>query len=309
MDLKLLGANWNQFGEVDPLWAILMRPDCKEGRWDRHEFFAQGQSDVSCALEAVGWQQIVLRQRRALDFGCGVGRLTQALACYFEEVDGVDIAPSMIRRANRYNPYGERCRFHVNERDELSLFGDGQFDFVLSLIVLQHMRPEYAKKYIAEFLRVLAPGGALVFQMPSHRSQVPLEEHYEPLSLRWQRRAKRRIRTTLKAISSRFTRQPNARSDEMFALVPRIHQQLDPVLEWEDANASEFDDPADDSRYGGGVATRQRMTVAAPVAELYTIERRQMQAYLKRLGGRVLDVQQRSACGPYVHSFTYIVTK
>jgi SAM-dependent methyltransferase len=38
---------------------------------------------------------------------------------------------------------------------------------ILSWITLQHMRPRYARRYISEFLRVLAPGGLLVFQYPS----------------------------------------------------------------------------------------------------------------------------------------------
>jgi SAM-dependent methyltransferase len=55
----------------------------------------------------------------------------------------------------------------LNERDDLSLFDDQSFDFVLSVIVLQHMPPELAKKYIAEFVRVLRSGGLAYFQIPS----------------------------------------------------------------------------------------------------------------------------------------------
>src|SRR6185436_3396874 len=38
--------------------------------------------------------------------------------------------------------------------------------FIYSRLVLQHMEARYAKAYIAEFMRILAPGGALVFQLP-----------------------------------------------------------------------------------------------------------------------------------------------
>jgi len=38
---------------------------------------------------------------RALDFGCGLGRLTQPLAERFDEAVGVDIAASMIEGARR----------------------------------------------------------------------------------------------------------------------------------------------------------------------------------------------------------------
>ncbi|MGB2888943.1 MAG: class I SAM-dependent methyltransferase, partial [Candidatus Acidiferrales bacterium] len=48
------------------------------------------------------------------------------------------------------------------------------FDFIYSSFTLQHMAPRYAKGYLREFMRVLAPGGVLVFNLPSepagHRS-------------------------------------------------------------------------------------------------------------------------------------------
>ena len=103
---------------------------------------------------------------RALDFGCGIGRLTQALAGHFENAVGVDIAPAMIQAAKDQNRAPGRCEYLVNGRPDLSLFADAEFDFVFSTIVLQHVRTEYAERYIAEFLRVLRPGGLAVFQVP-----------------------------------------------------------------------------------------------------------------------------------------------
>src|SRR5262249_36530770 len=38
---------------------------------------------------------------------------------------------------------------------------------ICTYLVLQHMRPEYSTSYLREFLRVLAPGGVLVFQLPA----------------------------------------------------------------------------------------------------------------------------------------------
>ncbi|HEX8929982.1 MAG TPA: class I SAM-dependent methyltransferase, partial [Actinomycetota bacterium] len=45
---------------------------------------------------------------------------------------------------------------------DLAIFGDDRFDLVCSLLVLQHVRPGYARAYLREFLRVLRPGGVLV---------------------------------------------------------------------------------------------------------------------------------------------------
>lgn len=107
--------------------------------------------------------------RSALDFGCGIGRLTQALAEGFERVVGVDIAPAMIEKAREANRFKEKCEYVVNSRDDLRMFGNGSFDFVISRIVLQHLPNALAESYLREFVRVLGAGGILVVQIPARR--------------------------------------------------------------------------------------------------------------------------------------------
>ncbi|MDQ2724615.1 MAG: class I SAM-dependent methyltransferase, partial [Actinomycetota bacterium] len=92
--------------------------------------------------------------------------LTQALCEHFDRCDGVDIAPSMIERAQGWNRHGSRCSYHLNTSADLADFPDGAFDVVFCYLVLQHMEPELAKGYVAEFMRLLAPGGVAVFQVP-----------------------------------------------------------------------------------------------------------------------------------------------
>jgi len=111
-------------------------------------------------------------QGRALDFGCGVGRLTQALSPHFKNVVGVDVADSMIERAKNFNRHGDRCRYVVNAAANLGQFESGSFDFIYCHVVLQHMKPEYATCYIAEFMRLLARGGIAVFDIPAENIEV-----------------------------------------------------------------------------------------------------------------------------------------
>jgi ubiquinone/menaquinone biosynthesis C-methylase UbiE len=108
-----------------------------------------------------------------MDFGCGVGRLTQALCDKFDQVTGVDISSSMIERARSYNRHGEACRYRVNTAPDLSLFDDAVFDFVYTDKVLQHIPPEVSERYIAEFFRILKPGGMALFQIPSGKRYKP----------------------------------------------------------------------------------------------------------------------------------------
>jgi ubiquinone/menaquinone biosynthesis C-methylase UbiE len=167
LNLKALRKHWDLFASRDPLWAILTHPDRKGSRWDTREFFETGVWEIGRSLEQVTALHPSLRKLRALDFGCGVGRLTQPLAQHFEQAYGVDISPSMIQQANDYNQRGARCQYVLNERSDLHVFPDQHFDFIYSNITLQHMPPRYSRRYIAEFMRVLAPGGALLFQLPS----------------------------------------------------------------------------------------------------------------------------------------------
>jgi SAM-dependent methyltransferase len=174
MELKDLQRTWDEFGKRDAFWAILNHADKKNGRWRREEFFETGREEIEQVLAGAAVRLPGARRGVALDFGCGVGRLTQALCRHFSRCHGVDIAASMIELARQYNQFGDRCRYHVNTRNDLRLFGNDTFDFIYTSLVLQHMSPAHARRYMEEFLRVLAPGGLLVFQIPSEVAITPL---------------------------------------------------------------------------------------------------------------------------------------
>jgi SAM-dependent methyltransferase len=165
-----LRRHWERLGRRDPYWAVLTDPRKQGGRWDIDEFFGSGVVEIDDVLQRAARLGFADLRRRALDFGCGVGRLTQAMARHFERCDGVDISESMLRAARQHNRWPNRCHYHLNPSSDLGLFADESFDFVYSTLVLQHMEPQYSTGYMREFLRVLAPDGLLVFQIPSQRS-------------------------------------------------------------------------------------------------------------------------------------------
>lgn len=181
--LEELERHWNAWGEEDPFWAILSVPELRGNRWDVERFFATGVTEVDAVVRRLDVLGPQVRRRRALDFGCGVGRVTQALADRFEECDGVDIATSMVALARRLNRHGPRCRYHLNTQPHLGLFDDATFDFVYSNIVLQHMQPALSTNYLREFVRVLVPGGVAAFQLPSELAEgaaAPTDAAPEP---------------------------------------------------------------------------------------------------------------------------------
>jgi len=174
-DLSEIQKNWDDLGRRDALGVIKTGTskegggwESKEGgKWNTRDFFQTGIEEVDALIKQIDQLNLKLAHKKALDFGCGVGRVTQALSKYFDTVDGVDIAPSMIELANSYNKGENRVRFYVNDKDSLEIFKDNTFDFIYSVEVLQHMHPRYQEKYLKELLRVLSPEGLLVFELPS----------------------------------------------------------------------------------------------------------------------------------------------
>ena len=78
----------------------------------------------------------------------------------------------MLAEARRLDRSGGRCRFVLNTEPDLAFLADGSVDLVYSSLVLQHLPPGYARRYLAEFARVLAPGGAAVFQVVTGRART-----------------------------------------------------------------------------------------------------------------------------------------
>ncbi|MBN1609662.1 MAG: class I SAM-dependent methyltransferase, partial [Polyangiaceae bacterium] len=167
MQIEELRRHWDSFGRKDPLWAILTVPGKRGGQWDVGEFFTMGVTEIEGVRKYLDNTVPGYRTGLALDFGCGVGRLTQALCSLFDRCIGVDIAESMVALANRFNLYGDRCEYRVNTEPDLRLFANRTFDFIYSNIVLQHMEPRYSCTYMREFVRLIAPGGYALFQVPA----------------------------------------------------------------------------------------------------------------------------------------------
>ena len=168
MDIKQLQRNFESLASEDPLWTVLSDNSKRGGHWDVEDFYATGEpmiADLGKRLERVG---LSFQGTSAIDFGCGVGRLTFPLGKRFNQCYGVDISPSMIDYAQSEGGRGQNCQFIINASDRLDSFESERIDFIYTAMALQHIAPRYTLRYLQEFSRVLRKGGILAFQLPSH---------------------------------------------------------------------------------------------------------------------------------------------
>src|SRR6266568_682458 len=153
-------------------WNIAARENAKtaimsgQSNWDDADFFASGddwlRGDFEFFSKCVGSRGLVqLSGKYALDFGCGIGRMTRALSRHYERVIGIDISDEMIGRAISAND-NQNIEYRVVDRLPLDL-NAGPFELVFSTIVIQHISPPHNKDYAKGLMQLVTPGGLILF--------------------------------------------------------------------------------------------------------------------------------------------------
>jgi SAM-dependent methyltransferase len=119
---------------------------------------------------------------RALDLGCGDGRLSGELRA--ESLTLADVSVVALERAARRLPGAERAEL---DPDAPLPFPDSSFDLVLVAETIEHVRD--VQLLVSELRRVLVPEGALAVTTPAHSRRTGLgvvargfESRFDPLS-------------------------------------------------------------------------------------------------------------------------------
>ncbi|MBR7621761.1 class I SAM-dependent methyltransferase [Phenylobacterium sp. 20VBR1] len=166
--LRDTDADWQELGATQPYWGVLTHPSYRtENLTDDAlaQFFGSGVDHVDRLVAQFQRLYGVAPQGRALDFGCGAGRLTEAMAAYAGETIGYDISPGMLNEARKRG-----VATYVGELPA------GPFGWINSFIVLQHIPPERGMALIEDLLERLSPGGLLSLQLTVWRDA----RHDEP---------------------------------------------------------------------------------------------------------------------------------
>jgi SAM-dependent methyltransferase len=169
--LRKMRSDWNDRASEDAYYYAAF---CRRNQEDR-EFFQTG-------AEVVAWLEDEMRRlegapgtRRALEIGCGPGRLMRPLSAHFAEIHGVDVSDRMIQHAARNLAGVPHARVHATSGADLSPFADGYFDFVYSYAVFQHIPSrDVVIRYLREASRVLKVNGILSCQ--ANGQSRPVEE-------------------------------------------------------------------------------------------------------------------------------------
>ena len=154
---------WEKFGREEPYFGVLAEERFTAGKiaGNRDYFFASGRWTVSQVIKRFEKHFGSLGDERALDHGCGVGRLSLPLAERFHEVVALDVSRSMLAEAdaNAIRFGATNVRF-VPADDALSE-APGEFDFVNSYMTLQHIRVRRGLRILSRLISKVRPGGGI----------------------------------------------------------------------------------------------------------------------------------------------------
>lgn len=160
---------WEDFGAKDPYFGVVSEEKFRSDsltKDNKEAFFASGIVHVEKVFSAIKRHfDPEFSPRKAIDFGCGVGRILIPLAQRCDSVVGIDVSPSMLTEA-RKNCDENRIK-NVRFYEDLAEFESSPecFDMVHTYIVLQHIPTKAGQKNISALINLLNAGGIGVIQL------------------------------------------------------------------------------------------------------------------------------------------------
>ncbi len=155
--------DWEKLGATDPYWAVLTDESFHKDSLSPAniaQFFLRGEHDVASVFAAI--EKCItsgFRPVRALDFGCGVGRLVIPMSRLCGQVVGVDVSDAMLAEARKNAERADVTNAEFVKGDDALSKVEGKFDFVHSYIVLQHIPVSRGEAITRRLLDRLEPGG------------------------------------------------------------------------------------------------------------------------------------------------------
>ncbi len=167
---------WDARAEENALFYIDNRLDYRAP--SDADFWAHGEASLESLLDAVGAR--IERGDDVVEIGCGVGRMTHAIARRAGTVRAIDVSPKMLEQARERGRALENVDWVLGDGVSLDGIDDTSADACVSHVVFQHIPdPETTLGYVREIGRVLRPGGWAAFQISNdptiHRKRTGRE--------------------------------------------------------------------------------------------------------------------------------------
>lgn len=157
---------WNARAREDPFYFVDSRQHYRDPDPDH---FWDAAPLLDYLLDGLGVD--VTPSDILLEIGCGIGRMTRALAARASEVIALDVSDEMLGRARALNPALGNVRWILGDGESLAGIPDESVDGCVSTVVFQHIPdPEITLGYIREVGRVLRAGGWAALQVSNNPS-------------------------------------------------------------------------------------------------------------------------------------------
>ncbi|OQA24040.1 MAG: putative methyltransferase [Verrucomicrobia bacterium ADurb.Bin345] len=133
-------------------------------KWETYDWSKAGEEWT----ESEAWKQALVTDVMAkhiqpsgtiLEIGPGAGRWTEFLQKRAGRLLLADLSPKCIELCRERFSECSNIEYHVTDGSRLEFIRDGSVDSIWSFDVFVHIGPPETEKYIAEFARILKPGG------------------------------------------------------------------------------------------------------------------------------------------------------
>lgn len=160
---------WEHFGESSPYFGVQTLKGLEGndvGDSAKGRFFDSGEEYVSRVWRVVESHfDSNFKPQNALDFGCGVGRVLLPIAKRSESATGADISKAMLAEAEKNLSATAATNVTLVNTSEKLAELEGEYDFVHSFVVFQHIDPKLGVLNFEKLLGLLANGGIGVLQL------------------------------------------------------------------------------------------------------------------------------------------------
>lgn len=202
--------DWENFAKQDPYFSVCTNEKYRSAKINdeaKKAFFESGSVNIRHSFDICRrYIDPSFSPKSALDFGCGIGRLTIPLAALATHVTGVDVSDSMLAEArNNCAKFSVDNVSFIKSDDDLTHL-EGHFDFIYSYIVLQHIPIDRGTHIFSKLLDHLNAGGICAIQF-TYAKTIYSDSRGAPPAINGLKRMRHKLDQALKRLLRRINGQ------------------------------------------------------------------------------------------------------